>query len=156
MEEIWKDIPNYEGHYMVSNFGRVKSMNYKKQKGVEGIMKLKFRGQYLSVMFADRKCVSIHRLVALAFIGKLTNLVVNHKDFNKINNHLSNLEIITFAENHSHSLNDRKIRGVYSSKLKGVSYFKNTGKWRAQKWSLGKKKHIGYFNTEIEAFNALQ
>ena len=155
MEEIWKDIKGYEGRYMVSDHGRVKSMNYRKQYSGEQILRDKNAKGYAKVDLPPKKSFLIHRLVASEFIGELNGLVVNHKDFNKKNNHVSNLEIVTIAGNNLHSLLDKKENGVYSSKLKGVSFFKNTGKWRAQKLIDGKKKHIGYFNTEQEAFNAM-
>lgn len=143
MEEIWKDITNYEGRYMVSNYGRVKSLNYRKQKGVEQILRERFtKDGYVNVQLLNRKDFYVHRLVVSEFIGELNGLVVNHKDFNRKNNHVSNLEIVTIAGNNLHSLYDKKESGVYSSNLKGVSFFKNTGKWRAQKLIDGKKSTL--------------
>ena len=92
MQEIWKDIPEYEGLYQVSNLGRVKS----KKKILKPI-----KGEYLKVGLSKNGVQTtkyIHRLVAETFLGKC-NLQVNHKDENKYNNHLDNLEWVTFKEN---------------------------------------------------------
>ena len=93
MKEIWKDIKNYEGLYQVSNFGRVKSLKFGKEK----ILKLlKHNCGYLYIgLHKDNnvKNYYIHRLVAEAFIPNPDNLPqVNHKDENKLNNVVSNLE----------------------------------------------------------------
>ena len=96
MEEEWRDIAGYEGLYMVSNLGRVKSLNYNRT-GQEGILKaFKDSAGYLQVnLFKDgsKKFYLIHRLVAIAFITNIDNLSeVNHIDENKENNCANNLE----------------------------------------------------------------
>lgn len=98
--EVWKDIKGYEGLYQVSNFGRVKSLfRYKK------ILKLcKSESGYLCVnLYKNKKMkrITVHRLVAENFINKPT-LEVNHKDGNKENNFISNLEWVTTKENIIH------------------------------------------------------
>lgn len=90
--EIWKDIEYYEGLYWISNFGRVKS----KRKILKPI-----NGEYLRVGLSKNGIQTtkyVHRLVAETFLGK-SNLQVNHKDENKHNNCVNNLEWITFKEN---------------------------------------------------------
>ena len=112
--EIWKDIPNRQ-NYMVSNCGRVKSVDryvpYGRgqfNKFIKGrILKAAHdKDGYLQLMLgADHpKGLSrkIHRLVMLAFKGH-SNLEVNHKDGNKQNNKLNNLEYCTHSENHIHA-----------------------------------------------------
>lgn len=98
MVEIWKDIAGYEGLYQVSNFGRVKSLNYRKT-GKEAILKLRIahkRHNYMDV--ALTKCGTtkrhkVHRLVAIAFIPNPNNLPqINHKDCDVVNNCVDNLE----------------------------------------------------------------
>lgn len=91
--EEWKDIPDYEGLYQVSNYGRVKSLKY----GKERIMKQRKRkdGYLLVCLYKDGviKSFTVHRLVASAFIPNPNNLPqVNHKDENKENNCAKNLE----------------------------------------------------------------
>lgn len=99
MEEIWKDVKGYEGLYKVSNFGRVKSLKY----GRERILKTGKGGYYLTVgLYFDNKLktVKVHRLVAMAFIENHDNKpFVNHKDEDKYNNNVNNLEWVTHAEN---------------------------------------------------------
>ena len=89
MEEIWKDKKGYEGHYQVSNWGRVKSIKFGKEK----ILKLiKDKDGYLQVTLCKnniKKVYKVHRLVAEAFIDNTDNLPqVNHKDENKLNNNV--------------------------------------------------------------------
>ena len=116
MDEIWKNIENFEGYYQISNFGRVKSLA-RQQKGripgkfqsvKEKILKLsKNRDGYLHcIACKDRKEYHfyVHRIVAKAFLQKIDGKIcVNHKDGNKNNNSLSNLEWCSYGENMKHS-----------------------------------------------------
>lgn len=95
MEE-WRDIKGYEGLYMVSNLGNVKSLNYLRN-GKEGILKPKEdRYGYMQVVIrkdGKNKNYTVHRLVAQAFLPNPDNLPqVNHKDEDKTNNNVDNLE----------------------------------------------------------------
>lgn len=105
--EIWKPIRGYVGLYEVSNFGRVRSVNRiivrsdGKIKRFRGML-LKFskiNSGYLTVTLSKdgkEKQYLIHRLVAETFIPNPKHLSqVNHKDENKLNNRLSNLEWCT-------------------------------------------------------------
>lgn len=93
MEEIWKDKKDYEGLYQTSNLGRVKSFKF----GKERILKPGTdKNGYLLVNLCKNgkvKTFKVHRLVAEAFLPNPDNLPeVNHKDENKQNNVVSNLE----------------------------------------------------------------
>lgn len=99
MEEIWRDCKGYEGKYQVSNLGRVWSI--KRQNYLTPHIHTK---GYLQVTMMAKngkmKQEYVHRLVALAFIPNPDKLPqVNHKDENKQNNHVDNLEWCTCKEN---------------------------------------------------------
>lgn len=120
MEEIWKDIAGYEGKYMVSNLGRVKSVERMKWNGSgyyktpERILKARQnQDSYLYVRLCKDgkvKACTIHRLVAQAFLDNPDNLPqVNHIDENKENNHADNLEWVTCRENMNHGTRNHRI-----------------------------------------------
>ena len=100
MEEIWRDIAGYEGSYQVSNMGRVRSLDRKDGRGnqIKGRMLIlhKNRNGYLQAAIFSKgktKLSYVHRLVAQAFIPNAKQLkCVNHKDENKTNNIVDNLE----------------------------------------------------------------
>jgi hypothetical protein len=125
--EIWKDIEKYKGIYMISNFGRVKSLK-RKWKLKDFIMSayLDKRGYFNINLFIKHqiKHFYVHRLVAQAFLPLNTEnkRTINHIDGNKINNIPSNLEWATDQENITHAVQNGFIntRGENSkmSKLK--------------------------------------
>ena len=105
MEE-WKDIKGYEGIYQISNKGRVKTLGNNKTKK-EKIRDGKIDRGYKRISLCKNgkeKKYSIHRLVAEAFLPNPDNLpVVNHKDENKLNNNVENLEWCTQEYNVNYS-----------------------------------------------------
>lgn len=103
MNEIYKDVVGYEGKYQVSNLGNVKSLNYR-QTGKEKVMKQTLIDNgYLQVDLYNNgkhKKYGVHRLVADAFLDNPNNYPqVNHKDENKQNNNVDNLEWATAQYN---------------------------------------------------------
>jgi hypothetical protein len=104
--EIWKDVIGYEGLYQVSNLGRIKSLNYR-AKGICEIMKFSLLDGYPSLSLTKNgkyKTYRIHRLVANAFVYNLHNKPqVNHKNGNRADNNVDNLEWVTNQENCIHS-----------------------------------------------------
>lgn len=125
-EEVWKDIPGYEGLYQVSNLGRVKSLHYNKADK-EQVLALRIgrsRNNYIDVMLCkDGKHTryKVHRLVATAFLPNPNNYPhINHKDENPMNNHVSNLEWCTPSYNLKYgnwALHQRLVRGHKVAKL---------------------------------------
>lgn len=111
--EIWKDIPEYEGLYQVSNLGRVKSFKRNGNSKDRILKPSKNRCGYLQViLYKNRKTktFTVHRLVALAFISNTLNLpCINHKDENKENNHVNNLEWCTHEYNNNYGTHNEII-----------------------------------------------
>jgi hypothetical protein len=112
MTEIWKDIIGYEGLYQVSNLGRVKSLSRYDRLGRYHTGKIlsdcdNGTGYRIVGLKVDgkQKTFTIHRLVATAFIENLHNYdYVNHKDGDKTNNRVDNLEWCTASENMLHAV----------------------------------------------------
>lgn len=109
MQEIWKDIKNYEGYYQVSSLGHIRSLDRIDSSGrqLKGRLLKLSNGQYRSVTLSiHNKCknYNVHRLVAETFIPNLDNLpCINHKDENKHNNAVTNLEWCTYGYNNDYS-----------------------------------------------------
>lgn len=121
--EIWKSLdflgyPDYE----VSTLGNVKSLNYR-HTGKEKILKqMKHKNDYLHISLyrnGKHKNYDTHRLVALAFISNPNNLPqVNHKDENKQNNKVDNLEWVTSKYNNNYGTRNEKASKVQKGKPK--------------------------------------
>jgi hypothetical protein len=154
MEEIWKDIPGFEG-YQASNLGRIKDLCTNKitigTKTNKGYLNKSIKG----------KMYQVHRLILFAFKGlPQDNKVCDHIDRNPLNNNIENLRWVTQQEN---TLN-RKVWG--KSKFKGVTIHICKYKKKDGSITLGKKLlksdiyinkkrvSLGYFNTEEEAHEA--
>lgn len=161
MEEIWKDVPGYEGMYQVSNLGRVKSLGWKASSIRNGrYFERKVNGKilkgrpnkrsYLRVALLG-KDFTIHQLVAMAFLGHIPSgmkKVVDHIDGDRLNNKLSNLRVVTQRQN----CNPKKI----TSKYTGVHYCKIVKKYISRIFVNGKLKYLGSFSNEYDAHLAYQ
>jgi hypothetical protein len=106
MNEKWKKIG--ETDYEVSSFGSVRHIkNGIKKQNVH-------KNGYASVSIwfnGKEKRMLVHRIVAKAFIGNVDKLEVNHKDFNKLNNFVGNLEIVTSYQNIKHAKDGKRFKG---------------------------------------------
>ena len=127
-EEVWKDISGFEGYYQVSNKGRVRSLDRKVWSEKRGafyshkgkVLKLTESRGYLHITLRKNYkpiTMQVHRLVAEAFIPNPKNLeYINHKDENKNNNRLENLEWCTPKYNVYYGENSR-IRPVMATNI---------------------------------------
>jgi hypothetical protein len=163
VQEIWKDIPNYEGYYQVSNLGRVKSLERKVKHSKGGVMvrkqkilKVSDNRGYLRCLLCKNKknkTFRVHQLVAMAFLNHVPcghKLVVNHINFNRADNRVENLELITNRKN----CNQKHLKS--SSQYTGVYWNKNNKNWAAGIRFNGKKKYLGSFEDEYDAHLAYQ
>lgn len=164
-QEIWKDIPEYEGLYQVSNLGNVKSLSRKvflnnkyrylsKEKLLKPVI---IKSGYLIICLhknLKQKSFYIHKLVAISFLNHIPcgfKLVVDHINNNKLDNNVVNLQIITTRENTS---KNKKLS--ISSKYVVVSWCKSQNKWYSCIRINSKTKNLGYFKNEIDAHLAYQ
>lgn len=124
--EEWRDVVGYESAYKVSNCGRIKSIGRYKFVGKDKILKESSNYGYMLVDLCMNNKTSIkrvHRLVATAFIDNPKNHpIINHKDENKANNCVENLEWCT----NKHNSNWGSCRDKISKRIKysGRNYCK--------------------------------
>lgn len=143
--EIWKDIPNYEGLYQVSNLGRIKSLyNYRKYNILTPRIK---RGYYTIGLRKNgkRKWHLVHRIVASAFIMNVDNKPqVNHIDENKLNNRVDNLEWCTASYNNNYGTRQDRVSNTNKLRKEVYKYDLNGNlieKYRSVKDAAIKNNH---------------
>lgn len=156
MEEIWKDIPDWEGFYQASNYGRIRSLdreiNKHKLKGRVLVLRPDKDG-YLKLNLWRNQIPHYrgsHRLVLSAFLYK-SDLMVDHIDGDVTNNKLENLRYCNARENQTFS-NVKKPNKTCASF--GVMYRKDNGKFRARISIGGKDITIGHYDNEQDAADA--
>lgn len=141
MEEIWKPIEGYDGRYEISTLGRIKSYVQDTKNGKIKIGNVGKKG-YLSYLLYDsngnKKWYKMHRLVAEAFIDNPDNLPqVNHKDEDKQNNCVDNLEWCT-----------NKYNSTYGTKLDRVAQANRCCPTTSKKvYSVDEDGNIEYFDS---------
>lgn len=133
--------------------------NHKNSKiGEVDLKKLKLSPQgykqlTIQIKGLKQRSLQVHQLVAAAFLGyqwKGINMVVDHIDSNKLNNHIDNLRVVTIRENSS------KEKTIKSGLPAGVNFFKRDKKYQSRIYINRKHIHLGLFNTIEEASYAYQ
>ena len=168
VKEEWRDVPNYEGYYQVSDLGRVRSLDrvitysngqkrfYKGRIRDGSINKYGYRQTTLTVNDKGRN-FRFSQLVAMAFLGHKpdgNNLVIDHVNGDKSDDRVENLQIVTHRANSTTCF--RSDKGSFSSEYAGVSWDKSRSKWLARIQDNGVNVYLGYYDTEIEASNTYQ
>ena len=158
--EVWKDVDGFEGVYQISNLGRLKSFRDKTDGKI--LSNKNKKGDYFSVILrkGDKvKSTRIHRLVAEAFIPNPDNLhQVHHKDGNKQNNCVDNLEWVSEREHHfiTRKQNPNVIRGLVNYnrfiRPKKIQQYSLNGELLAE-YNNGKE---AYLKTGVCARNIIQ
>lgn len=151
MEEIWKDIENYEGLYQVSNLGKIKSLS-------KNVKRISSKGKSYTIYYPEKllkqyeskkgylitqlskngkaeTCI-VHRMVAQTFISNPENKPqINHKNCNKKDNRIDNLEWVTNIENKLHAKNNglcKGLKGKENSKSKKINQYDLNGNFIKQ------------------------
>ena len=159
-KEVFKAIEEFEGLYAVSNLGRVKSLDRVIQK--ENLQECTIKGRilkpatakngYLTVCLSQEgyaQSLYIHKLVGMAFLGHTPNgmkEVIDHLNECKTDNRVQNLQVTTQRQNLS--------RRGGASKYVGVA--RNGKNWRGYITIDGKRRELGTYPTQIEAYRAYQ
>ena len=165
MEEMWKDIPNYEGIYQASNFGRIKALEkvtYTKFHGKrfwkEKILKPKKCRDFSACGYrvslwknGESKDFLVARLVCTTWHENLidTKMTVNHKDGNRLNNHIENLEWLSLADNIRHGFEN----GLYKQDKTILVSIDNGEKFEFRSQSQAARflgRNPGYINSLIK------
>ncbi|MED1908548.1 MULTISPECIES: NUMOD4 motif-containing HNH endonuclease [Cytobacillus] len=163
--EEWRDVRGFEGYYKVSNAGSVKSLGkvITNSKGIRRVFKERILTQTINstgyktvTLISNNKRIMyrVHRLVADAFIDNPLKLrVVNHKNGEKTDNRVENLEWVTHLENVNHSIYDlNKIGGTNTEKPRGVRFNKQNNKWNSIIRYKKENINLGNFFNKEEAY----
>jgi len=155
MNEIWKPIPNYEGFYEASDFGRIRSLDRidragRMRKGIVLKKNIRARGYCYVTLQLDGavKVCREHRLIMLAFCGE-SSLQVDHINGDASDNRLENLEYVTNRENTRRGKSsDKKPSRI--CRYRNIR--KNKNRFAPEIQVNGKTPWLGSFKTQEEAF----
>lgn len=163
MQEVWKDIPGYEGFYQASSLGRIRSISKNlDQKNILKPTKCKYGYHYVTIskgFTKSQKRMAVHRAVLASFAGS-SSLTVDHINGNKIDNNINNLRYLTRSENtkaYHLSLGHRSemdMCSCYSHIKKHHNRFHARWHFRFHT-KVNKTLVVGSFSTHAEAFDAL-
>ena len=152
MKEMWKDIPGYERLYQVSNLGNVRSLNYNRTGEIKLLKQSTNKHEYKLVSLCKNgktKTCKVHRLVAIAFIPNPNNLpIINHKDEDKTNNNVNNLEWCTYEYNVNYGTRNERTGESH----KGKSFSEEHKKKISEK--IRGEKHPNYGKKGKDSSNA--
>ena len=167
MEQLIEDIQpikDFEDLYEISNYGYIISLakTWIAGNGVNlvkptTIMKTSLSKGYERTILCknkQQKQVFVHQLVWDHFGDKLRDnklFQIDHKDENKLNNRIDNLQLITQRQNIAKSYKNKS-----KSSFTGVTQDNRTKRWRSRMWVNGKNIHLGMFDKETDASNAYQ
>jgi len=144
--EIWKIIPGYK-RYEASTHGRIR----KDGIIIEPFLNTNYRKVGLNHGKKKRKIFKVSVLVAMTFLNHIpcgNKVIVDHKDEDKLNDYLNNLQLLTSRQNTHKSLKKSKT----TSRFIGVYFHTSSKRWRAQiRYHGNKHKPLGSFKTEIKA-----
>jgi hypothetical protein len=107
LKEVWKDIPDFEGLYQASSFGKIRSLGHGCRKGKVLKPVCDSQGYPRIALYKDGKHYGrkVHRIIMLTFVGERehSGIKINHIDGDKTNNNLFNLEYCTHSQNMRHA-----------------------------------------------------
>lgn len=153
-KESWKDVLGYERLYKISNLGNVKTFHYNRDRLLS---QCNNKDGYKMVFLSKnkkKKTITVHLLMAITFLNHTPGrkVVVDHKDNDKINNRLNNIQIITQRQNTSKDKHNYKS----SSKHIGVSWNIQKRRWIATIHYDKKSRFLGLYKNELDAAKAYQ
>lgn len=157
--EIWKDIPGYEGYYQASNKGNIKSLQFQcnltgKKYPREKVLKQKIdKDKNKRVILwknGKSKTWLVHRLIGITFLGEpKEKMTINHKDGNRLNNNIDNLEWLSLNENILHGFNN----GLYPQPhilLTNKETNETIERRSMSEASRTMKKNVGYISSKLK------
>lgn len=157
--EVWKDVIGYDYQYQISNLGRFKRVTSFFKKYINQItLGSKDSRGYFRVQVSENgvsKSVKVHRLVAKYFLDNYSeDLTINHKNFIKSDNRVSNLEVLSVTENAIDYIK-KVVKKKSYSQVMGVGYHSGIGKWTTRINKNGKRISLGTYQTKEEAEKAI-
>lgn len=165
--EEWRDVPNYEGYYQVSDFGRVRSLD---RTLTDRIGRVKFHegkvikgsisnGYKQTTLWGDNtsRGFTFSQLVAMAFLGHKPSghdLVIDHINGDRLDDRVGNLQIVTHRANLTTCF--RSNEDSFSSKYTGVCWSISESKWKVSIRFKEASFYLGSFDDELEASDSYQ